>query len=98
MKGVKLAKNGNLRGKKEKKMVRLKNIRLQGDIISADYEPEGSGELGWICLNVSSGELIDCKKTSYDEGIANHLHHAIIALETLAKKDTLPEEKLVMWY
>ncbi len=79
-------------------MVRLTNIRMQDDIISAHYEPEGSGELGYIQLNVATGELIECKKTSYDQTIANHLHHAIMALKRLAESNSIPDEKLVMWY
>lgn len=67
-------------------------------IISAEYDPEASGELGAISLNVETGEVVEYKTTSYDGYLGTYMHHAVAALEKLAKNETLPEEKLVMWY
>lgn len=79
-------------------MLKLKNIRRENNIISAEYEPEASGELGAVSLNVENGEVVESKTTSHDGHFAMYLNHAATALKKMADKDTLPEEKLVMWY
>lgn len=79
-------------------MLRLKNIKKNNSIISAEYEPENSGDLGSVSVNVESGEVIESKQSKMDEPLPMYLHHATEALKKMMKEDVIPEEKLVMWY
>lgn len=80
-------------------MLRLRNIEKNKNIISATYEPEASGEIGNVSIDVISGDIISSKKTSHDEPFSMYLSHAAYALKRMAKSgDTLPKERLVMWY
>lgn len=80
-------------------MLRLRNIEKNKNIISATYEPEASGEIGNVSVDVVSGDIISSKKTSHDEPFAMYLSHAVHVLEKMAKSgEELPNERLVMWY
>ncbi len=79
-------------------MLTLKNIKKDNKIISADYEPENSGLIGNIKLDITSGKVIDCTSTELDEPLPMYLHHAVNGLIKLAHKENLPNEKLIMWY
>lgn len=79
-------------------MLKLKNIRRNNNIISAEYDPEDSGEIGSISIEISSGKVIESKITKLDNPIPMYLYHATRALEKILNEDELPKEKLVMWY
>lgn len=79
-------------------MLKLKNLKKNNGIISAEYDPENSGELGSISVDVESGELIELKASKMDDSFPVYLNHAVDALKKLRNEDELPEEKLIMWY
>ena len=79
-------------------MLKLKNIRKIDGIISAEYEPENSGNLGSVSVDVDSGKVVDSNISKLDSPLPMYLHHATEALKKLVKEEKLPEEKLVMWY
>ena len=79
-------------------MLRLKNIKRNNNLIMASYDPEATGELGFISLDLKTGEVVESRASKYDEDMPTHLHHGITALRKLIKEDMLPKEKLVMWY
>lgn len=79
-------------------MLILKNIEKNNDIIRAEYDPEKSGCIGSIAIDINSRNVIESKITSYDENIPIYLNHAIAALEKMISLDVVPEEKVVMWY
>lgn len=79
-------------------MLKLKNIKRNNGLITANYDPESTGELGFISLDLKTGDVVESKASKYDEDMPTHLQHGISALKKLIKEDTLPEEKLVMWY
>ncbi len=79
-------------------MVTLRNIKKDNKTISAEYEPENSGLVGSIKLDIASGNVIDSVSTELDNPFPMYLFHATRALEKLAQKDNVPEEKMVMWY
>ena len=79
-------------------MLKLKNIKVNHGIISAEYDPENSGILGSVSIDVASGEIVQSKISEYDKDFPVYLDHAAACLEKLALQDSIPEEKTVMWY
>ena len=79
-------------------MLKLKNIKMNNGIISAEYDPENSGVLGSVSVDIKSGEIVDSKLSEYDKDFPFYLGHAVACLEKLALQDSVPEEKTVMWY
>lgn len=79
-------------------MLKLKNIKKNNNIISAEYDPENSGELGSISIDIDSGEVIDSQASKLDSPLPIYLKHAEDALKKIVMEDKLPQEKLIMWY
>lgn len=79
-------------------MLKLKNIEKKNCIISAEYDPENSGELGNISIDVQDGSLVESKASKMDSSFPIYLNHAVDALRKLKDEKELPEEKLVMWH
>ena len=79
-------------------MLKLKNIKMNNGIISAEYDPENSGVLGSVSIDVKSGEIVNSRISEYDKDFPVYMDHAIAYLEKLALQDSVPEEKTVMWY
>lgn len=79
-------------------MLELKNIKTSDGIISAEYDPENSGDLGSVSINIESGEVVKSTISQLDEPLPIYLHHAIQALEKLIPEKELPKEKIIMWY
>lgn len=79
-------------------MLKLKNIKRTNDVISAEYDPEDSGELGSVSVDIKSKEITDYRLSKLDEDFPIYLNHAADALVEMASKKELPEERLVMWY
>lgn len=85
-------------GKRESIMLKLKNIKRNKGLITANYDPENTGDLGFISLDEKTGEVVESKASKYDEDLPTHLNHGITALRKLIKTEELPNEQLVMWY
>ena len=79
-------------------MLRLRNIVKSDTQISADYYPEDSEVKGFVSVDIESGEILDSDTTSYDEPFNAYLSHAVQALSKMADSDTMPPEKVIMWY
>lgn len=79
-------------------MLKLKNIKRNNGVISADYLPEGSKDSGMISIEEKSGDILESVSSSMDSTFPIYLNHAIDALKKLRNKEELPEEKTVMWY
>lgn len=79
-------------------MLRLKNIVKNDTQISANYYPEDSDTNGFVSVDIKSGEILDSDTTSYDEPFNAYLSHAVQALNKMVDLDSLPSEKVVMWY
>ena len=79
-------------------MLKLKNLKKNNGIISAEYDPENSGELGSISIDVQDGSLVESKVSKMDSSFPIYLNHAVEALRKLKDEKELPEEKLIMWY
>ena len=80
-------------------MLRLKKIRREGNLISAMYDPEASGMLGHVCVNVKTQDAEKGTISKYEnEEYPDYYFHAITALKTIADEKEIPNERLVMWY
>ena len=79
-------------------MLKLKNIKKNNDIISAEYEPENSGVVGRIEIDMSSGKVIKSVVSEYDKELPVYINHAINGLKKLSSAKELPSEKTIMWY
>ena len=71
---------------------------MNNGIISAEYDPENSGVLGSVSVDIKSGEIVYSRLSEYDKDFPVYLGHAVAYLEKLALQDSVPEEKTVMWY
>ena len=80
-------------------MVRLSNIKREHNILSANYEPEASGEFGFIAVNVRTGDIVEEKHTALEVDPI-YFAHAKWALlgDDLKYREHPPETYLVMWY
>jgi hypothetical protein len=80
-------------------MLRLKKIRRDGNLISAIYDPEASGVLGDVCVNIETQAVENGAISNYEnQEYPDYYYHAIAALKTIANEKELPSERLVMWY
>lgn len=79
-------------------MLYLKNIRKTDTDIRANYYPENSNEKGFVRVDIKTGYILSYELTSYDRPVEMYLNHAIQALRELITSDSVPLEKVVMWY
>lgn len=79
-------------------MLKLKNIKINNGIISAEYDPENSGALGYVSVDIKNGRIVESNVSEYDKDFPVYLGHAVACLEKLALQNSVPEEKTVMWY
>lgn len=79
-------------------MLKLKNIKINNGIISAEYDPENSGALGYVSVDIKSGRIVESNVSEYDKDFPVYLGHAVACLEKLALQNSVPKEKMVMWY
>ncbi len=80
-------------------MLRLKRIKRENNIISAEYEPENKQETGFVSIEIGTNKLIEQRLTSIeDENFPIYGAHARWALRDMQNLATLPDSQLVMWY
>lgn len=75
-------------------MVILKNIIKTETEISADYFPEGKEPKGFMKMGLSDGKIIEHNGMEHSMAPA----HVRRELVRLAKMDSPPKEKTVLWY
>lgn len=78
-------------------MLKLINLKKNNGIISAEYDPENSGEIGSVSIDMEREEVIDFNTSKMDGSFPIYLNHAIDALIKLKDEKDLPTEKLIMW-
>ena len=77
-------------------MLRLKNIMVENNIIEADFYPEDCPSCGHVVVDLVTGRI-----ASFSEVMgygASYLAHARQSLVGIANEETLPTERLIMWY
>ena len=77
-------------------MLRLRNIKVSGNIVEAEYSPESSGVWGHISVDVNNEEIIHSEEVSgYSEF---YRWHAFWKLIDIVKSHSDVKECIVMWY
>ena len=79
-------------------MLKLRNINLNNNILSANYHPEDSEDFGSVAIDVKTRTVVNRVLSNQDEIFPLYFEHALIALNRLIEKSELPKEKLVMWH
>ena len=82
-------------------MVKLENIKRDGDTASCSFIPESSDpeNAGFIRIDRAGEylEFIPCKDPKYKDSM-KHPHHARNFLKKTFNMDVVPESEIVMWY
>ena len=78
-------------------MLKLRNIKKNNGIISAEYDPENSGELGNVSVDVEKEEVVESNLSKLDGVFPIYMNHAIDALIKMKDNKELPKEKMIMW-
>ena len=76
-------------------MIRLENIKRDGQYVICDIYPEGSKEPGKLTVNLTDGTGSYTLPDEY-EWCESHVNHAVHWIRENA--ENLPERQLVMWY
>ena len=81
-------------------MIKLRNIKIEGNIALCDVIPEQSAEIGFLKVDLERKKIIECQ---IPEKYKNHpFDYAGKAADGLfkacEKRENVPKEKLVMWY
>lgn len=81
-------------------MVKIKNIRINGNLVNCEIYPEDSNENGYMVVNIAIGEIVEFNLPSGYEWCINHLHRAKrFIIEQFAEIRDVPiKEKTIMWY
>lgn len=79
-------------------MLKLKNIKMNNGLISAEYDPENSGEFGSVSVDIEREEVNQYFLSKLDGDFPIYMNHAIDALLKMKDLKELPKEKLVMWH
>lgn len=73
-------------------MLRLRNIERDNGMISASYEPENSGKIGVLKVDIETGEVIGKELSDYDKDFPWYFGHAVTALKEIANEDEVPKK------
>lgn len=79
-------------------MLKLKNIKLTKGIITAEYEPEDSGEVGKIAVDIDSGKVLEQGLTEFDKEFPIYFNKALQWLQNNREQSDIPTEKTLMRY
>ncbi len=74
------------------------NIKRENGTISANYNPEDSGKLGFVSLDIETCEILERELSELDKGSHIYLHHAVSKLKQIRVENEIPSELLVAWY
>ncbi len=80
-------------------MVEITNIVINGNTISCNYDPEKSGKLGIISVDIETEEIIAINYSDYEYGkkmYAAHVRSKLI--EALKSKKEIPSVLKAVWY
>ena len=75
-------------------MVIVKNIKIDDDVFSFDYYPEGKESKGCFKYNRKTNEIVEHIKSKENEWDA-YLKHAYLVIE---KGQEIPETLMSAWY
>ena len=78
-------------------MLQLKNIVMTNGIIYADYIPESSGDMGTIAFDVKSKKVVEKRLSQMDNIFPLYFNKAQEWIRNV-NLDSLPKERILMWY
>lgn len=79
-------------------MVRLKNIKNSKGIAKCDFYPEDSKTPGHLVIDANTAETLHVDMPEGYEWRGTYVIHTKNALLEVIKEDSIPDERLVMWY
>ncbi len=79
-------------------MLKLKNIKLNNNTLSAEYHPENSDDFGIVSIDTRTKEVTKQVLAKHDETFPIYLNHAVDVMKKLCGMTEIPHEKLVMWH
>lgn len=81
-------------------MVKLKNIKIDGNTVKCDIFPEDSRERGLLEVDISENKIINYVLSTGYEWCENHLAHAkrFIIENFVDIRDVPMKDKTIMWY
>lgn len=79
-------------------MVKVKNVLLEGEILSFEYYPEGESDGGYFKTDLTTETIIEWRKAHKHSSI-KYLTHALHRIEQYIKNgEIIPIEFIVAWY
>lgn len=78
-------------------MIRMTNISKQESIIHCDYSPEDSQDTGFLAVNIITEEIVELKKTKYDEDSDRYSAKVKLRLIDIAQNGKIPEKSNIVW-
>ena len=80
-------------------MVRLFDISFDKKTISCNYEPENSGKIGHVSVDVNTHEVTSVVFSEYEYGKKMYVSHVRSKLvELLSSTEHLPKSASAIWY
>lgn len=79
-------------------MLKLINVKKEGNIIEANYIPEFSNEIGFLKVDLGTEEIIENTDTSADKYYQTYLLQARYALIAISDQKEYKKEYTHMWY
>ncbi len=78
-------------------MVRIENIKINGNIVSCDYFPENKNEKGFVEYDIENDEIIKWKPTKENEWEA-YVSHALHTIIKAIKNNSVKDVMYSHWY
>lgn len=79
-------------------MLKLKNIKIENDIVKCDMLPEDSSEWGHIVVNLKDKTIQEYDLPHGYEWCKNHVEHAKDKLIVMYENNSFQSETTIMWY
>ena len=79
-------------------MVIVKNIKIDGDVFSFDYYPEGKESKGYFKYNRKTNEIVQHIKSEENEWDAYLRHAYLVVKKAIEKGQEIPETLMSAWY
>lgn len=80
-------------------VLKLKNIKLNGSIMSCDYYPEDTDYKGFIAYDMEKDKMVDYVPSEYHCNEKMYTGQTVAKLYNLYKnKNDIPNEAYSVWY
>lgn len=80
-------------------MNKIKNVKLENNILAFEYIPENSGNVGFVNYDIEKDEFININPSKSDNKRMSYAKKATwFLLDEIENDKELQEEYLQMWY